>query len=411
MGTSLASLTPASTYTALLKTTDNLSITNVLKTISDGSGNDTTLQLSTLRVGLLADTSVTTQTSAVIQATTTNANLVLNPNGTGAIVASIPDGTATGGNARGANAVDLQTTRSANTNVASGINSIIGGGISNTASHLNSSVLGGSNNRAGNTYSSILGGQNNTTGESWSAIVGGISNTTSGIACVAGGNANTNSGRYAITLGGGHNVSGRGSIALGEGNTSTADYAFSSGYAHTSSSSYSTNLGAYTNSYLLGQVVSSGGWDQVTRGKIQYSFLNPFTIPSLTTGATANLSLDGSGSTNLIIPTTNRAWNVTVKWVAVVTVITGTATGVTVGDTITQVQTLGFKRVGGTSSLVGTANTISTNSNTSMSTASMTYTAGASQELAMTFTAPTFAGGGTITCRVVAKVELTEVAW
>jgi len=97
--------------------------------------------------------------------------------------------------------------------------------------------------------------------------------------------------------------------------------------------------------------------------------------------------------------------------VAVVTTITGTATGVTVGDIITQVQTLGFKRIGGTSSVVGTANTISTNADTSMSTATMTYSAGASQELALTFTAPTFAGGGSITCRVVAKIELTEVAY
>jgi hypothetical protein len=32
-------------------------------------------------------------------------------------------------------------------------------------------------------------------------------------------------------------------------------------------------------------------------------------------------------------------------------------------------------------------------------------------DLILTFTAPTFSGGGSVTCRVVAKVELTEVAY
>ena len=46
-----------------------------------------------------------------------------------------------------------------------------------------------------------------------------------------------------------------------------------------------------------------------------------------------------------------------------------------------------------------------------MDTCSLAYSAGASQELAMTFTGPTFAGGGSVTMRVVAKVQLVEVAY
>jgi hypothetical protein len=46
-----------------------------------------------------------------------------------------------------------------------------------------------------------------------------------------------------------------------------------------------------------------------------------------------------------------------------------------------------------------------------MSAATMTYSAGASQELALTFTGPTFAGGGSVTVRSVARVQLTETAW
>jgi hypothetical protein len=41
----------------------------------------------------------------------------------------------------------------------------------------------------------------------------------------------------------------------------------------------------------------------------------------------------------------------------------------------------------------------------------MSYSAGASQELAIAFDAPTFTGGGSVTVRVVSKVSLVEVAW
>ena len=41
----------------------------------------------------------------------TNVDVVLQPKGTGAIIAQQPDGTATGGNNRGNNAVDLQIYR------------------------------------------------------------------------------------------------------------------------------------------------------------------------------------------------------------------------------------------------------------------------------------------------------------
>jgi hypothetical protein len=123
------------------------------------------------------------------------------------------------------------------------------------------------------------------------------------------------------------------------------------------------------------------------------------------------LSLDGTGSTNLIIPDgNNRLWNVQVNWNAVVTSISGTATGVTVGDVIAGNTELAFKRVGGTSSVVGTIRNVSTY-DASMSAATMTYSAGASQELALTFTGPTFAGGGSVTVRSVARVQLTETAW
>ena len=72
------------------------------------------------KLRLTSDTSVTTQTTTVIQTDTTNSNIAIVPNGTGAIVASIPDGTTVGGNARGQYAVDLQRVRYNANQVASG---------------------------------------------------------------------------------------------------------------------------------------------------------------------------------------------------------------------------------------------------------------------------------------------------
>lgn len=58
---------------------------------------------------------------------TTNASVSIVPKGTGAFCLAVPDGAATGGNVRGANAVDLQTSRAAAANVASGQYSGLGG--------------------------------------------------------------------------------------------------------------------------------------------------------------------------------------------------------------------------------------------------------------------------------------------
>jgi len=54
MGSTLTGSTVASTYTGLLKTSDTGAINSTLKTISDGSGNDSALQLSTTSVNIAA---------------------------------------------------------------------------------------------------------------------------------------------------------------------------------------------------------------------------------------------------------------------------------------------------------------------------------------------------------------------
>ena len=334
------------------------------------------------RLTIEADSTATTQSTAVIQNTTTNSGIALVPNGTGAITADIPDGTTAGGNARAINAVDLQSSRTNANQVASGNFSIIAGGINNRASGITSAVSGGQSNTASGTSAVVVGGDSNTSSGSRS-LAGGIH-------CVAGGNE---------------------SFAIGQSNTASGGQSVSLGWDNISSASFSFSQGRNAIAYLQGQsTIASGSFD-LSKGVAQASLLIARQEASLTTAATTILSLDGTGTTNLIIPTgNNRMWNVKVSTIAVVYGITGTATGVSVGDSFMENRNLLFKRVGGTSSIVGVG-TAEIIADTSMLTALMTYTAGASQELVLTFNGATFAGGGSVTMRIVSKVELVEVAY
>jgi hypothetical protein len=377
------------------------------------------------RVNVEADSLVTTQASSVIAADTTNASLVIAPNGTGALIADIPDGTATGGNARGANAVDLQMSRSFAASVAVGNFSSIIGGSSNQAAGAHS-IAGGNSNTAAGQYSVAFGntsgasgqgaisfGSSNNSSSNFSAVLGGQSNTasTGTHATVVGGQSNTASGAHSIAGGNGNVASASRSISLGSNNNASGNTSTCFGESNLSSSIYSLALGFYSKSYLYAQLVCASGRLQAI-GDAQQSLLTARREATLTTGGTTVLSLDGTGTTNLIIPDgNNRSWKVKVEWTGVITTITGTATGLTVGNAIYGEANFGFKRIGGTSSLGPILNDVQGSDNAVLDTASLAYTAGASQELALTFTGPTFAGGGSVTMRVVAKVSLVEVAY
>ena len=118
----------------------------------------------------------------MIQATGgTNTPLVLSPLGTGALQTQKTDSTSAGGNARGANAVDWQTARTAASQVASAANSIIGGGTSNTVTGGGGSgVFTGNANSAGGVVSFVGTGLSNAASGYGSVIVGGYSNTAAG---------------------------------------------------------------------------------------------------------------------------------------------------------------------------------------------------------------------------------------
>jgi hypothetical protein len=411
------------TVGAIRTFTNGVNLGEVVKFREDGQVTFTE------RVNVEADSLVTTQSSSVIAATTTDANLVIAPNGTGALIASIPDGTATGGNARGTDAVDLQMIRGNANQVASGNYSVIaggstnrnnggtygfiGGGLSNIVSSDYSTVSGGQSNTASTaTHATVIGGQGNTSSGQHS-MSGGLTSTASGGRSVAFGSS-TASGQFAYAVGDVVTASGSKSVALGADSQATQLGAVAIGNVVSATAESSFASGNRSSAYLLGQNARANGFF-VGSGDAQNSNLTARRAATLTTAGTTTLSLDGTGTTSLIIPSGNdRMWNVQVRWVAVVAAITGTATGVTVGDTKVSTDLLAVaKRVGATTVGAHTSAGTSVIETTagSLTTVNITYSAGASQEMAITFTGPTFLGGGSVTMRVVAAISLTEVAY
>lgn len=102
-----------------------------------------------------------------------NISLVIGPKGTGAIIAQMPNNAASGGNARGANAVDWQTERGAATQVASASWTTISGGRFNTASQNDAVVSGGVSNSSTSFASVVSGGEGNTSNGIYSWVPGG----------------------------------------------------------------------------------------------------------------------------------------------------------------------------------------------------------------------------------------------
>ncbi len=134
-----------------------------------------------------------------------------------ALVAQLPDSAATGGNARGANAVDWQATRSAATQVASGANATIGGGQSNTASNSSATVGGGNANTASGNQSVVSGGGGNAATGVQSVVSGGGNNAATGtLSWVPGGILASTRGIYARGAWAGGRIAVDGDAQCGE---------------------------------------------------------------------------------------------------------------------------------------------------------------------------------------------------
>jgi hypothetical protein len=134
------------------------------------------------------------------QGTDTDIPMVLQPKGTGALQAQLTTSTATGGNARGANAVDWQTIRGVASQVASASYSVIGGGSGNTTSGSYSISGGGLANVLSGSFSVLTGGRDNVTSGQYAFVGGGRTNTAGGyFNTIVGGAINSGTANAAVT--------------------------------------------------------------------------------------------------------------------------------------------------------------------------------------------------------------------
>jgi hypothetical protein len=174
--------------------------------------------------------------------------------------AGVGNGTVAG-NARGNGAVDLQTSRGAAAQAATGAYSVLAGGSGNTAAGLYVTVAGGYNNSANNQSTTISGGESNTVNNTYATVAGGISNTGSGYASVvSGGYGNTASNLYSAVHGGQRNTAGGSYSAVpgGYGNLAQGNYSFAAGFASTA-----TAAGAFTWADSQGTGVNNTVTDRV----------------------------------------------------------------------------------------------------------------------------------------------------
>lgn len=285
--------------------------------------------------------------------------------GNGAITASIPTGTVTGGGTRGANAIDFQRTRQSFTHIASGGGSIILNGGLNVASGANSVVLNGGGHISSGAYSVILNGGN----------PGG----------------------------------------LGSGNQATSDFStVLNGINSVATAQHTVASGVGANANLYGQfaLASNGGSDRYGQNSIIKVYR------SITGTTQTELTLDGTAPAAgtraiLNLPTGNtngRLWNAKIQVVAIVQT-QGDGT-VAVGSSLIGNYAVGIKRILNTTSLVGTVQNLhAVQADTGMETSVVTIDADDTNEaLRIRFTPPTAAGSTTV-IRVVATVYLTEVGY
>jgi len=146
------------------------------KSVNQNASGNVVLGTNTTYIQVLNDTSY----PGVYAAGGTNTPLVLQPLGTGALQAQKTDSTATGGNARGANAVDWQTSRAQNYQVSSGSYAVIAGGLSNQNNSFGGALLGGNGNYVNGAYSAMGGGQYNQTVGYFGFVGSGQSNYANG---------------------------------------------------------------------------------------------------------------------------------------------------------------------------------------------------------------------------------------
>jgi hypothetical protein len=196
----------------------------------------------------------------------------------------------TGGDARGAKAVDLQVDRASSGQVASGAGATIAGGLSNEASGDYSSITGGRLNSTTSDDAAVLGGSSNNASDNQAAVVGGSANSAQApSAVVLGGTNNTASGQESFVIGGtGNTASGlRCAVIMGSGSAASKDFSIA--------------VGSKARAHLFGQYAQASG-QIAALGDAQASRL---TMNGKTVNVTPlEIFLDGlaGGSERLVLP-------------------------------------------------------------------------------------------------------------
>jgi hypothetical protein len=285
-----------------------------------GSNSTANLQFRVIGANAAVNNLAVTGTTAGVapslsaEGSDTNIPLVLQPKGTGALQAQQTDSTATGGNARGANAVDWQTLRGSASSVASGAYSVVGGGYNNSASGFTANIAGGYANISNNFTSFVGGGQSNTASNQGASISGGASNTASNwMSALVGGFGNTSGGAFNF-IGGGQANSGTANGAVttqsGTMNATTA-VTLSGSNASIKVGQYITGTSIASNTYVAAISGTSLTLSQAASGS-STSTLSFFTPHGVVVGggnnqATGSYSFIGGGGDAGTAANRNRA--------------------------------------------------------------------------------------------------------
>lgn len=206
-----------------------------------------------------------------------NVDVVFSPKGIGSLLAQSPDNAATGGNKRGANAVDWQTLRTVAASVAGGIGSAILGGNDNSIS-------------TGRTYSVICGGDGNSHISGTRSFIGSGSNNV---------NSGTNSG---ILSGFNCSISSNYSSSGGRSANVSADYGVAFGFTVSADGIGSSARGQYATARgITGADAWGSGSQAGTAGQTQ---IRRFSLSARTTNNTPTILTTDRGApdtTNQII--------------------------------------------------------------------------------------------------------------
>jgi hypothetical protein len=225
-------------------------------------------------LGSTANTYIPTTTTAVYGTPTlsfsgvasiglqSDGSLYHQPAGTGAVQAQATTSSATGGNARGANAVDWQTLRDFAVKVASGVSSFLGGGQYNQASGGQSVTVGGNNVVTSGSKAVSVGGDTNTNAAQLAFLGGGYTQTLSSngqFGFLGGGYANTLAGFYNV-IGGGYTNSGTsGSAVTTQSSTMNGTTAVTLGASNASIKVGQLITGTFINSFPATYVAAISG--------------------------------------------------------------------------------------------------------------------------------------------------------